>query len=76
MGLRAEPTEAGGYKYTHRATGYTFEIRPADGLSAAEEEVLMPGQQELAFIPLTIGQAAQVWALLLDTSDMAESMQP
>lgn len=76
MGLRAEPAETGGYKYTHRATGYTFEIRPADGLSAAEEEVLMPGQQELSFIPLTIGQAAQVWPLLFDTSGMAKSMQP
>ena len=64
VGLRAESAEQGGYKYTHRSTGYTFEIRPSEGDSTPEHEVLMPGQRELLFIPLDLGMAAQVKAFL------------
>ena len=64
VGLRAESAEQGGYKYTHRNTGYTFEIRPSEGDATPEYEMLMPGQQELLFIPLDLGHAAQVQDLL------------
>ena len=60
VGLRAESAEQGGYKYTHRSTGYIFEIRPTDGHATPEHELLMPGQQELLFIPRDLGHAAQV----------------
>ncbi len=65
VGLRAESAGQGGYKYTHRSTGYTFEIRPSEGDATPESEVLMPGQRELLFIPLDLGMAAQVRALSL-----------
>lgn len=60
VGLCAESAEQGGYKYTHRSTGYIFEIRPAEGDATPGHEVLMPGQQELLFLPLDLGHAAQV----------------
>lgn len=60
VGLRAEPAEHGGYKYTHRSTGYTFEIRPVEAHSVAEDEMILPGEQELVFVPLSIGHAAEV----------------
>ena len=60
VGLRAEPAEHGGYKYTHRSTGYTFEIRPVQAHSVAEDEMILPGEQELVFVPLSIGHAAEV----------------
>ena len=60
VGLRAESAEQGGYKYTHRSTGYIFEIRPAEGHATPEHELLLPGQQELLFIPIDLGHAAQV----------------
>jgi len=60
VGLRAEPAEHGGYKYTHRSTGYTFEVRPIEAHSMAEDEMILPGEQELVFVPLSIGQAAEV----------------
>ena len=60
VGLRAESAEQGGYRYMHRSTGYSFEIRPSEGSATPEYEVLMPGQQEMLFIPLDLGHAAQV----------------
>ena len=65
MGLRAEPAEQGGYRYMHQSTGYSFEIRPSEGDATPEYEVLMPGQQEMLFVPLQLGHAAQVQICLL-----------
>lgn len=55
VGLRAVPAEHGGYRYTHKGTGYTFELRPA-----SEEEAIEPGQQDLVFIPLSAGQVGNL----------------
>ena len=35
----------------HQSTGYSFEIRPSEGDATPEYEVLMPGQQEMLFVP-------------------------
>ena len=59
-GLHSERLGSGGFRFTHRGTGYSFEIRPAETDSAAQDEALVPGQQDLAFIPVALGQAAQV----------------
>ena len=60
VGLRAQQAELGGYRYTHKSTGYTFEIRPSEAGATPEHEALMPGEREMLFIPLELGHAAQV----------------
>lgn len=65
MGLEASPAENGGFKYTHRDTGFVFEIVPV--VESDDEDPLMDGAEELAFNPIVVGFAAQVCLPSLST---------
>lgn len=57
MGLEAAPAEGGGFTYTHRDSGFVFEIMPIEEES---EDALVDGVQELAFNPIKMGLAFKV----------------
>jgi hypothetical protein len=56
VGLEAAPAKGGGFTYTHRDSGFVFEIVPIE----ESEDALMDGVQELAFNPIKMGLAFKV----------------
>ena len=57
VGLEAAPAEGGGFTYTHRDSGFVFEIVPIEEES---EDAVMDDVQELAFNPIKMGLAFKV----------------
>ena len=66
VGLEAAPSQHGGFLYTHRSTGFVFEICPFAGDPEPAEEgaddAAVNGE-ELAFNPISMGHASQVGSL-------------
>jgi hypothetical protein len=66
VGLEAAPSQHGGFLYTHRGTGFVFEICPFAGDSEPMEEGdddAAVNSEELAFNPVSMGHASEVTTL-------------
>ena len=59
-GLHATPEAHGGMVYAHGPTGLVFTIGPPAG-SSTEEDSGPIASHELAFVPIHLGKAAEVW---------------
>ncbi|CAL8467543.1 g7081 [Coccomyxa elongata] len=57
VGLEAASIRGGGFMYTHRDSGFVFEISPVE---EDAEDAIMDGVEELAFNPIKMGLASKV----------------
>lgn len=57
VGLEAAPISGGGFTYTHRDSGFVFEISPVE---EDTEDAIMDGIEEMAFNPIKMGLASKV----------------
>ena len=57
VGLEAASIRGGGFMYTHRDSGFVFEISPVE---EDTEDAIIDGVEELAFNPIKMGLASKV----------------